>query len=404
MSFLINAFSQPSRAGNAWFCAGAVTSYPDIEDQTRIGEQHLCQGNHIPGCRIFHVPREDSSRAAEIAIDEWKDADAGDAKNQVMVFKYKGKLVAVNHECPHSSYPLSNGTPFDIEDFGITLSSGITCPKHDWSFDMHTGVSDRGSYKLQVWEVQTRPKAGDHGTEEEVWQGAWGALLHRKATPYRNGRSTQVVRHSPLTSIANSPPPSSTLSNHFPRRSTSLDMSPTTQLNLRVATADDAAPIAQLVQSAFRHQDIAWTGPDTELNRTFTMTPEEALATITNPNAAFLMATTDDGALVGCMATFKKTDELARVAMLAVDPTLQAGGVGRRVLSHAEEYAIKNWGVKTLGLNALHTRELLLKWYEKRGYVRTGETSPFPVQALRGLGIEQDLYFVEMEKVVGVDA
>ncbi|OAG12348.1 acyl-CoA N-acyltransferase [Paraphaeosphaeria sporulosa] len=181
-------------------------------------------------------------------------------------------------------------------------------------------------------------------------------------------------------------------------------MSSTTQLNFNIATPSDAAQIAQLVQSAFRHQDIAWTGPDTELNRTFTMTPEQVLTTINNPNAVFLMATTDDGNLVGCMATFKKTEELARLAMLAVNPTLQAGGVGGRILSHTEEYAIKTWGVKKLGLNALHTRELLLKWYEKRGYVRTGETSPFPVQALRGLGIEKDLYFVEMEKVMGADA
>jgi hypothetical protein len=62
-----------------------------------VGEQRLCEGKYKPGCRIFHVPREDSSQAAEIAIDEWKDAGAGDSKDQVMVFKYRGKFVAVNH-------------------------------------------------------------------------------------------------------------------------------------------------------------------------------------------------------------------------------------------------------------------------------------------------------------------
>lgn len=45
------------------------------------------------------MPREDSTKAVEIAIDDWKDADAGDAKDQVMVFQYKGKFVAVNHVC-----------------------------------------------------------------------------------------------------------------------------------------------------------------------------------------------------------------------------------------------------------------------------------------------------------------
>lgn len=81
--------------------------------------------------------------------------------------------------CPHSAYPLSNGMPFDIEDFGVRLSAGLTCPKHGWSFDLFTGLSDTGRYKLPVWEVQLRDEAGakiidplesDGGAEERtVW-------------------------------------------------------------------------------------------------------------------------------------------------------------------------------------------------------------------------------------------
>ncbi|KAF1942332.1 hypothetical protein EJ02DRAFT_375860 [Clathrospora elynae] len=168
MSFIVNPFARPSRAGDAWFCVGPASSYPNADDSMRVGEQRQCHGKFVPGCRVFHVPREDSSKAAEVAIDEWKVPEAGDAKDQVMVFQYKGKFVAVNHECPHSSYPLSNGTTFDIEDFGVVLSSGIQCPKHDWSFDLHTGRSDRGSYKLQVWEVQQRPREAED-LEMNVW-------------------------------------------------------------------------------------------------------------------------------------------------------------------------------------------------------------------------------------------
>lgn len=59
-------------------------------------------------------------------------------------------------KCPHSSYPLSQGTPFDIEDFGIVFSAGLTCPKHEWSFDIFTGTADRGNYQLDIWETQLR--------------------------------------------------------------------------------------------------------------------------------------------------------------------------------------------------------------------------------------------------------
>lgn len=48
------------------------------------------------------------------------------------------------------------------------LSSGITCPKHNWSFDLHTGTSDHGGYKLKVWEVELRPGAGE-GDKKDVW-------------------------------------------------------------------------------------------------------------------------------------------------------------------------------------------------------------------------------------------
>jgi len=68
--------------------------------------------------------------------------------------------------CPHSSFPLSHGTPFDIEDFGIVLSAGITCPKHGWSFDLFSGMGDRGNYRLKVWETQLRDVEGG---EKEVW-------------------------------------------------------------------------------------------------------------------------------------------------------------------------------------------------------------------------------------------
>lgn len=63
---------------------------------------------------------------------------------------------------------------FDIEDFGIVLSTGITCPKHGWSFDLFTGQADHGPYRLKVWDVELREVAAAGGVtvaegEKEVW-------------------------------------------------------------------------------------------------------------------------------------------------------------------------------------------------------------------------------------------
>ncbi|OAQ64561.1 Rieske (2Fe-2S) domain-containing protein [Pochonia chlamydosporia 170] len=153
-----------SRPDTSWTPAGPVSSFPNLgEDAGNLIQSRLCDANLQPGCKIFHVPKDQPSDSSEIHIspESLESPVTGDAlKDQVVVFQYRGKFHAVDHRCPHQSYPLSNGSPFDIEDFGVILSAGLSCPKHGWSFDLFTGMSDRGTYKLPVWEVQLRNKDG----------------------------------------------------------------------------------------------------------------------------------------------------------------------------------------------------------------------------------------------------
>ncbi|EAW12146.1 Rieske (2Fe-2S) protein [Aspergillus clavatus NRRL 1] len=168
----MNPFRPPSQAGAAWHFVGLASTFPDIgqdNDDCRISAR----------CKAFKIPTtaHDPPGAVQADIDL-----PGDLKDQVLVFRYKGKVHAVDHraralgrrltpaqQCPHSSFPLSKGSLFDIEDFGVVLSAGITCSKHDWSFDLFSGQADRGSYKLKVWEVQLRdPATTTTTTTEEV--------------------------------------------------------------------------------------------------------------------------------------------------------------------------------------------------------------------------------------------
>ncbi|KAI2607622.1 uncharacterized protein GGS25DRAFT_523145 [Hypoxylon fragiforme] len=177
---MASPFTASSRRGNAWFCVGLVSSLPDIFDSgsASLSEHRSCaEQNSTPGCKVFYVPSDDSSQAHQIEGDSISHPEGG-LRDQVLVFRYKGKVHAINNRCPHSSYPLSEGIPFDIEDFGIILSAGITCPKHGWSFDLFSGRADRANYKLGIWEVQLRPssdtQAGIKSDEkdednQEVW-------------------------------------------------------------------------------------------------------------------------------------------------------------------------------------------------------------------------------------------
>ncbi|KAJ5826173.1 hypothetical protein N7474_003311 [Penicillium riverlandense] len=162
----MNPFRQQFRADSSWHPVGLASSFPDLDldkDAYRIA----------PRCKAFRISTA-KAKAPEAPVEADID-QPGDLKEQVLVFKYKGQVHAVDHQCPHSSFPLSQGNVFDIEDFGITLSAGITCPKHEWSFDIFSGQADRGNYKLKVWEVQLRePRVSStDGTSEsddkEVW-------------------------------------------------------------------------------------------------------------------------------------------------------------------------------------------------------------------------------------------
>ncbi|GAP90497.1 putative rieske domain-containing protein [Rosellinia necatrix] len=184
MTTLPAPFVSPSREGDAWFFAGLTSSFPSLTESGAdvLDEPQPCgNGESSPGCKVFHVPLSDASQAKQVEGDAMTSHNGVALQDQVLIFQYKGKIYAIDNKCPHSAFPLAKGTPFDIEDFGVVLSAGITCPKHGWSFDLFTGRADRSNYLLRRWEVQLRPvkdariKAGsddsqnDNGDAEEVW-------------------------------------------------------------------------------------------------------------------------------------------------------------------------------------------------------------------------------------------
>lgn len=199
-------------------------------------------------------------------------------------------------------------------------------------------------------------------------------------------------------------------------------------LKFRIATPDDAAQIQNLIQSSFRTKDTRekWTGSP-ELASQFHISVDEISANLHKPECAVLVATDpSDGAIVAsvaCARQLRRTSttttngdaacnnmhnnnnggDLARLSNLAVDDSRQRSGLGRKVLARAEDYCRDEWGVTRLGLNALSTREELISWYERCGFVRTGETSAFPRERyphdkFPGLNLPEDLCFVELEK------
>ncbi|CRG89369.1 hypothetical protein PISL3812_06405 [Talaromyces islandicus] len=172
----------------------------------------------------------------------------------------------------------------------------------------------------------------------------------------------------------------------------------TESLQFRIATPDDAEQIQQLVQAAFRTADSrpGWTGL-IELASNFRIEVQEVMDKIVNPGNVVLICLDGSNTIVASIEVAKRGD-CGRLSMIAVDDRYQRGGVGRRVLAYAEDYCQQTWGAEKFSLNALSTRKALIEWYMRRGYHKTGETSPFPREKFSNLALPDDMCFVELEK------
>ncbi|MFH8727087.1 GNAT family N-acetyltransferase [Streptomyces termitum] len=161
----------------------------------------------------------------------------------------------------------------------------------------------------------------------------------------------------------------------------------------RAAVLDDVPVVVALVESAYRGDAsrAGWTTEADILDGRRT-DPEGVAAVITAPGSVLLLVERD-GAVVAC-CQLEHRGEAAYFGMFAVRPELQGAGLGKLIIAEAERRVRELWGVREMHMTVITVREELIAWYERRGYRRTGETSPFPYGDERfGLPRRDDLRF-----------
>ncbi len=168
---------------------------------------------------------------------------------------------------------------------------------------------------------------------------------------------------------------------------------PATGLTFRDATDADVDTLVALVQSAYRGEPsrTGWT-TEADILEGQRTDPEGVLEVIKAPDSR-LLTVERDGTVVACCQLEHRGDH-AYFGMFAVSPALQGAGLGRTVLAEAERTARETWGVKEMHMTVISVREDLIAWYERRGYRRTGRTTPFPYGDERfGIPQRDDLRF-----------
>ena len=172
-------------------------------------------------------------------------------------------------------------------------------------------------------------------------------------------------------------------------------------LGFRTANEADIEKLHGLVESAYRGASAkaGWTHEADLLDGQ--RTDQQELADIIADADQTLTLAFDGDDLVGCVNVAKRGEGRGYLGMLTVDPQRQAGGLGRQLIAEAERAAVADFGASVMEMTVIAQRAELIAYYERRGYVLTPETRPFPIHDPRfGDAKRDDLYFVVMEKAL----
>ncbi len=144
------------------------------------------------------------------------------------------------------------------------------------------------------------------------------------------------------------------------------------------AVLADAEAISKLVNVAYRGESSrkGWT-TEADILDGLRTSADEVERLIESKNTIILLCL-NDAELLGsiCLEVAKRT---VHIGMFVVNPSLQANGIGKNLLAEAEKLAQEIWIVDKFQMHVITLRHELIAFYERRGYLRTGVVSKFPV-------------------------
>lgn len=168
----------------------------------------------------------------------------------------------------------------------------------------------------------------------------------------------------------------------------------------RTATLSDVDGIIALVESAYRGEASrkGWTTEADFLDGQ-RIDRQLLIELIKRPDARVILLEQGSRLLACCELQDKRG--VAYFGMFSVQPEGQGSGVGSRLLAEAERIAAAEWQCREMQMTVIDIRHELIAWYERRGYRRTGEYSPFPYGDERfGIPLRDDLRFETLRKAL----
>ncbi|MBL7702150.1 MAG: GNAT family N-acetyltransferase [Ferruginibacter sp.] len=169
--------------------------------------------------------------------------------------------------------------------------------------------------------------------------------------------------------------------------------------NIKFAVTADIPALKDLLNNAYRGEASkqGWT-TEADLITGDIRTDENILQQVLEQSGSvFLVYRDDEQNIIGCVNLQEHAERLY-LGMFSVSPQLQGGGIGKKLLQAAEEYA-RHLDKKAIYMSVINQRTELVNWYMRHGYEDTKERKPFTEDGITGKHL-QPLEFMMLEKPV----
>jgi len=163
-----------------------------------------------------------------------------------------------------------------------------------------------------------------------------------------------------------------------------------------IATKHQLDAVLDLVNSAYRGESSrsGWT-TEADLIAGNVRIDQPSLEEVYNLAGSIILTYHEGDKLIGTVNLQHKKDHLY-LGMFSVSPLHQNAGIGKKLLWAAEEYA-KHLGLEVIQMSVISVRHELISWYQRNGYVDSGERIPFKEDGMSGKHL-RELEFMVLEK------
>ena len=173
------------------------------------------------------------------------------------------------------------------------------------------------------------------------------------------------------------------------------------ELLYRIAEIEDISSLEILINSSYRGDESrsGWTNEADLLEGQ--RTDSKYLQGLLSQSNSTMLVAEYEAEIVGGVHLKMLDAGKAYLGMLAIKPGVQNRGFGRKLMNAAESWLRENWKTSIVRMTVIQKRVELIAWYERCGYLRTGEVEPFPYGDLSGgKPLMPDMEFIVLEKSI----